>query len=397
MTRSLNGGELAALGASAGDDLFDPARLRATALALYSELGAVRDATKLERARELFGRGYIDRLIEVGGRSLESEPSPWASTDVAAIAERRRDPAKVAVRFGRSPQVAIVKVRSGPTVPRPEVVLFVDVRARAWPRRLSFPLALLIDRGLKLLGIASIPFGTGAMTLAFMRVARSVRLQAYWTLRLSESGDWELARVEAGSTGSHHLRSDPEGADEELIALRADAIRELVGDRGAGPVPIEIASNLPEDPELAVRDLAMVDERFDQRLIETSVIDIVGRWAEASEGDHDVLVPVVADRAVVPKLLDRAGTAIRGARVVDVKVRRVHAMRTPPELSVEIRVRAWRGPRDPTRAQVGTGVTRTEPEWWRLVAGESAEHPWKLADPDVDFFDTRVPSPHARR
>jgi hypothetical protein len=108
-------------------------------------------------------------------------------------------------------------------------------------------------------------------------------------------------------------------------------------------IPFEIATNLPEDPAAALRDLAMVDGRFEPQVIEASV----RRIHEARD---------------------------RRSRVDGVRVRRVRALRTPPEVELELRI----------RVPVRWGAARHRPAWWRLAATNSRSEPWRLVDPDVD-------------
>jgi hypothetical protein len=351
LRRRLAAGERAALAASIDDDRFDPARIHAAAAALYKPLAGTFLGDEVEPHIRLFGTGQIRRMFSLG-----SEP--------------QLAPKKVRLRFARTPTIAVVLARSASRVAEAEVVVRVETRVRSWPHDVP---AYALARALDL--IARLP----TYGVPMMRASRSHLIETVWVLGLDERSGWTLRSVEPWMTGRHRLRDDATGEAEEIEELRSEAVRELEDAYGTDPIPSELADNLPDDQQLAADELGMVDSRFDRQVIEASVEEIADRWAMASDGEHAPLAPVVAEPKVTDELLSK-GIAIRSPEVRSVRVVRVHRYRTPPEITVRLKLKAWRGKPDPGYWE-GYGVTRTEECRWRLRAGSSPEHPWLLIDP----------------
>ncbi|HEX8646767.1 MAG TPA: hypothetical protein VF715_07680 [Thermoleophilaceae bacterium] len=209
-------------------------------------------------------------------------------------------------------------------------------------------------------------------------VGRRLRLVTFWIFR-RRGGGWELARVEPGPAGRHRL-SDPSGGAALIRRVRDESVHELVEPPQSPEIPYEIAGNLPHDAAEAVGDLALVDDRFTRDVLETSVREFVIRW-ELAAGEDRAPLDEVASPAAVRSLL-AGGYVIRGARVETVRPARLWALRVPPELDVEVVVRAWRGPRGSVRGEV-----MARHHWWRLRATTSREVPWRLITADTRPLD----------
>jgi hypothetical protein len=132
----------------------------------------------------------------------------------------------------------------------------------------------------------------------------------------------------------------------------------------------------------------LVDDRFTPSVIELAVREAVGRWEEATGGDRRWLEEM-AEPAVIEALLGH-DRVVRGARVGDLRVTRVWALRIPPELDVELVVHAWRGVRG--RAD---GFESGRRQWWRLAATTSPRLPWRVVE--VGLQPLEGPRPRAPR
>jgi hypothetical protein len=295
-------------------------------------------------------------------------------------AEPPMDPTKVRLRFASKPTIAVVRAQPQSRVAEAKVVVRVETRVRSWPREVP---AYAWARALDL--IARLPY----YGVPLMRASRSHLIETIWVFAFDERSEWTLRSVEPWMTGRHRLRDDATAEADEIDELRSEAVRELEGAYGTDAIPSELADNLPDDQQLAADELGMVDGRFDRQVIEASVEEIAERWAEASDGARDALAAVVAEPKVTDELLSE-GIAIRSPKLRSVRVVHVHRYRTPPEITVKLKLRAWRGKPDPGYWE-GYGVTRTEECRWRLRAGSTPQHPWLLIDPS-DWPNYRLPS-----
>jgi hypothetical protein len=203
-----------------------------------------------------------------------------------------------------------------------------------------------------------------------------------WVFDRAARGHWELARIEPGPAGRHRLAGDPSGEAAVVERLRTAAVRELIDHPPAPEIPFDLAANLPYDPAAALRDLSLVDDRFSAAVLETTVRDLVERWERAAGED-----PAPLDEAATPeavRALLGGGYVIRGARVESVRPVRVWGLRVPPEVDVEVIVRAWRGQRDSVH-----GESMARHHWWRLAATGSTALPWRLVAADVEPLEAR--------
>lgn len=325
LPRRLAAGERAALAASV-DSGFDPAAaLKAARDHLEPALGTGCEPA-IAVIEERFGRGALARLMHAIG---------WfpGSHRTLALEVHRPLLHVVDLERGRDDRVARAAVR-------------VEVRVRGW-------LPVRPD-----LGRFGKPWGRGE------------RLVSYFVVEHSGDG-WALTRVEPGPAGDHRLRRDPSGEDRLLGKLRDDSLNELVEPVAAPAVPFEIATNLPGDAADALRDLAMIDDRFAFPVVEAAVRRLVDRWERAGGEDSGPLSEIAGPEAV--RALLASGRVIRGAEVTSLRVTRVWALRVPPQVDVELWVRSWSG-----RGGSVIGSKMNRANWWRLEAAASASIPWRL-------------------
>lgn len=114
------------------------------------------------------------------------------------------------------------------------------------------------------------------------------------------------------------------------------------------------------------------------------VTRLLARWEHASEAAAAALEGV-ADQSAIAALLTPSGHVLRAPELLSVKVLRFRALRVPPEVTVEISIRAWRGPADPVYS-TEQEVRRKHKLWWRLARQDSADVPWRLIDANVHPF-----------
>lgn len=236
------------------------------------------------------------------------------------------DPAKVNVLIDR-PRLWIASLERDERQRVTAVTVRAEARARLWIGRIGFFAARIV------------------YIVVGADLARYQQLAAYWVFERDEPG-WRLDRLADAWWVEHELRTDPSGEAARVTRMSETTVVELAEEPLAGPdIPYEIATNLPDEPRAALAELALIDDRF---------------------------APVVID-AAVRRLHDRRDPH-HGPRVKSVEVTRVRALRTPPEIEVEVRAS---GPG-------GWGSRREAREWWRLAATASREEPWRLVDDDVE-------------
>jgi hypothetical protein len=103
-------------------------------------------------------------------------------------------------------------------------------------------------------------------------------------------------------------------------------------------------------------------------------------WARATDGDTRSLTTGAGAEAVA-QLLSPPGIVFRGPELVKVRPLRVRAIPVPPEVTLEVEVRAYLGV-----PELDDGIRRKRKLWWRLAAEDSVELPWRVVDAKVDPF-----------
>ena len=142
---------------------------------------------------------------------------------------------------------------------------------------------------------------------------------------------------------------------------------------------LDIARGLPYEPEHALRDLGQVDDRFDMRVIEVCVRQILRAWEQAPPGVSAALAGV-ASPAAERKLMSRRYHIIRGCELREVSLFWLHAYRNPVEVTVDIEVKAWMGG-DRDIGRQDTYPPRLHGWRWRLALHDDGL-PWRLTDTD---------------
>ena len=297
LRRRLAAARRAAVAASFDDPRFDPnAVLAAAASELASALGR-RMASEAEPVKRLF---EIETTFH-----MPSQPEIVPPEKVHVSVDR---PGLWIESLERAPDMAVV-----------EVVVRAEARARVWAGGPSYWLA--IDAG------------------------RQRALASDWSF-VPADGGWRLDDVRDARWVDLGLRDDPSGQRRRVRRLRDESMIELAEPPVGRNIPFDIATNLPEAPENAMRELAMVDGRFEWGVIEASVRRIHERLEHPSR-----------------------------ERLVGVRVKRVRALRTPPELHVELRL----------RVSGRLGAARHSNAWWRMAARDSPAEPWHLAAVEGPF------------
>lgn len=211
-------------------------------------------------------------------------------------------------------------------------------------------------------------------------------LREYWTLG-PQNGDWKLLSIEQDTEGEHHL-TDPliPRPEDDTAALRDEAVVEGgVGDRAPAGTRLGelIDVDFADDAMLAARDLSLVDGRADPDVIEVGVRRAISGWAEAVDGEDDVLLEV-ASPAVARTMLypqgDHTRLVIRGPKMTRATV--VHLDPDDPiRVTVDAKVNGVRYLEDRDTVVVVAGdkdraVTFTQR--FVLALTEDDANPWHL-------------------
>lgn len=359
--RALRAAERAALAASAHDEHFDPIAVITAAHRRYAAVGGRTRGDDIAAIEQLFGHGALGRVL-----TLNADVGEAAAPGRIRLRMLRPRMRVAALDLDRDGEVASVKVRA-------------EAGVRTWLGNLGYWPARIFSAAMVMTALV--------MEEPPVPMARSARLVSFWVFEREGMG-WTLVRVEPGESGAHRLKADPTGEGRLMGRLHDEAVRELVEPPEELAIPEEIATNLPTDPDAALRDLMLVDDRFTPSAIDLAVRDVVGRWEEATAGDHRWLEEI-AEPAVIEALLAR-DRVVRGAHVRELRVTRVWALRIPPELDVELVVHAWRG-----RRGHAEGAESDQRQWWRLAATTSPQLPWRVVEVGLQPLDAARPrAPH---
>ena len=353
---------LTALGASVEDARFDPDAILAAALAEHAVVAGRRSGAELGALTARFGTAAVERLVRL-------------RATVPGMRDGMARPEDVTVRVAPRAALALVEFREPRDGLPAEAAVEVRVPARAWVGRRVFAVARAASVAMTIMGAISFRPDVPAPA------ARSARLRAIWLFELGER--WSFVRREAHASAEHRFERPLDGSGEHHRALRDETVlAEAAGDGAALGIPVEIAEALPYEPRAALLELAALHESFAPHVIEAALRRVLACWAEASEGEPERLSPCAGDEAAA-HLLDPPGSVLRGPELRAFEPLRVHALRVPPELTVRLDVRAYRGPADPAHA-ADHGIRRAHRFWWRLARQESAAVPWRLVDAGVD-------------
>jgi hypothetical protein len=363
--------QLAAFAASLEDERLDPARIAEAAAREYAPLAGTRAGDDIEALRSRFGSAEVFPLLEV---APPPPPSVWRRVGDALAQTRSYEiapPERVRVRLPRRGAFALVDFRPGSDAEPPEAALLVSARAYSW----SGPLPPRLMRIPALVWIVDSARDTPPR-------ARSRRLDAVWVFALpGGSGDWRFLRFERWASAKHRRRGAREAEKRQMrdeVVLSMAAADSVLGTR----IPLEIAGGLPDDPRAALLELALIDHAFSPDVIEAVVRRLLDLWSAATEGDAEALAGA-ADASASAALLEPPGHVLRAAELEGLEVLRVNALRIPPEVTVKLEVRAWRGPADLADLR-DEGTRRARLFWWRLARQDSAELPWRLIDSRID-------------
>ena len=235
--------------------------------------------------------------------------------------------------------------------------------------------------------------------------SRTVRIEQWWTLG-RERELWTLRSVAAAQpAGALQRRLIPaEWADEDR--LREEALAELahsaVVARDVGLDDL-VPAGLP--PVRALRDLAQVDGRFDETLLDAVLRHLVEAWEEACTGSSDPLAALATPQAVGqlrhPATANPALTfIISDAEFEGWELAEVDVSTRPPRVVVTLAVNAVRYVVDGRTGAhvVGSqhvrhginlrwilGSIPTDHEVWRLL--ESSNPALAIPDLPADFRD----------
>ena len=136
----------------------------------------------------------------------------------------------------------------------------------------------------------------------------------------------------------------------------------------------------------AVRDLALVDGRFDADVIEATVRRAVAAWAEAIDGTDEGLVaiatPAVARELLQPSADDRLRLVVRAPAVESTRVVGFDPDATPPTTTVQVAIRAIRYLEDRDTLDLIAGDADDPTRWtgsWTLSLDGAPGTPWRVA------------------
>ena len=356
---------LAALGASVDDDRLDPDVILATAKAKYERLVPAWRGDDVAELRRHFAPSDIVRLLAL--RPLRP------AVDYLDKAE----PREISISLADRARFSLVDFREATGAGSAEASVLVRTRARSWSAESTYRSAQAAALRKQLLpGPGEAIKGSGTP----YPQTRSDRIRAIWVFRLPPVGAWEFVRSESWVSGSYRLGTSLDQAERTQVDIRDDVLlAEAAADRVGLKIPLEIAENLPYDAKAALLELAGVSERFDPNVIEAAVREILDCWAEGSDGAPERLAACAGEDAAA-QLLTPPGVVLRGPELLRIEPRRVRALRVPPEVTLEIDVRAYLG--DP---ELDDGIRRERKLWWRLAADDSAL-PWRLVDAQVNPF-----------
>jgi len=221
-------------------------------------------------------------------------------------------------------------------------------------------------------------------------------LPEYWTLGRHDDGSWFLVSIEQDAEGSHVLREDIVARpDADTVRLHDEAVAEVAV---AGAVPDDQVQDIAPvsfdgDARTAALDMANIDGRFDPDVLEASARRAVAAWAEAVDGD-DVSLSLIASQDTIDELLyagdesRRTRLVVRGPVLRSLRITRVDIHGTPPTMTVEAELtgRRYRENRDTTTVIDGSKDRETTfTESWTMGLDGNDKTPWRLVGSSTAF------------
>jgi hypothetical protein len=194
---------------------------------------------------------------------------------------------------------------------------------------------------------------------------------AYWTLTNSD-GNWRRSAVEDQWTGRRHLKHDPLRAPELDVERLHDRVVLQEADQRVDPA--ELLTQIGDligrrRVTQTLRDLALVDERYELSVIESCVRRLLAAWDLASNGKPSALDEIAEANATKQLLNLRRGepTIVREPQLTELKVIELDARLLPPTVTVLLTVKA-----EPDIRNLSV--------YWKLALAAEATQPWVLRD-----------------
>jgi len=360
---------LSALGVSVEDERLDPDVILRKAELDYSHIAGRWRGDRVERLRRRLAPTDLATLLRLC--PTRAGPS-WEAT---------AEPEDVSLWLRPRPGLSLVDFRVDADGTRAQAAVLVTARARSWITSWGYWRGHLRSPRVRLVGSAPRAYGWGGRQGSDFPASRSRRIAVVWVFGHSSAGGWRFLRSEAMISAGYRFDHPLDSSEELHAELRDELVLEEAGEDRAGlKIPREIAENLPYDAGAALRELSGVSERFEDEVLEAAVRRILGLWAQASEGKPELLERGASAEAA-GQLLDSPGVVLRGPELLKAVPRRVRALRIPPEVTLELDVRAYLGV-----PELDDGIRRTRKLWWRLAAQDSPELPWRLVDAEVSPF-----------
>jgi hypothetical protein len=360
---------LSALGVSVEDERLDPDVILRKAELDYSRLAGRWRGDRMDKLRPRFAPPDLATLL----RLCPTRPGH----DYLATA----DPEDVSLWLRPRPGLSLVDFRVAADGGRAQAAVLVSARARSWLTRWGYWGGRARAMWVRVAGGGSGPPALGARQGSDFPAARSRRLAVVWVFEHSRPSGWVFRRTESLTSAGHRFDHPLDSSDELHAELRDHLVLgEAAQDRAGLKIPREIAENLPYEAKAALLELAGVSERFEGHVLEAAVRRILDLWARASEGETELLAGGASAEAV-RQLLDPPGIVLRGPELLSARPRRIRALRVPPEVTLELDVRAYLGV-----PELDDGIRRKRRLWWRLAAQDSPELPWRLVDAEVSPF-----------
>ncbi len=339
--------ELAAAEAADEDPAFAPDNVRATAKRLFGEIQKAWDAEDRGHLRELVGS---DLLVEWERRLDDFDRRGWRN-HVQPLGE---------------PTIEYVGLTRKGDRDTDRVVVRIDARLKDY----------VVDR-------------YGRHLKRNGRLGETTRVREFWTLG-RRGQQWVLVSIEQGAEGRHAL-------DEQIVAtpwadergMRDEALVEAaVADAVPKGVKVSEVADLQYegDAQAAANDLSVADGRFAPDVLEIAARRAVQAWAQAVDG-NDELLRGIATPAAVRELLyagdpsGRTRLVVRGPVVDGIRIIGLDAASEPPTMTVEVHVQARRYLEDRATTAVVAG-SKSRPSsfterWTMTLDGDSAQ-PWRI-------------------
>jgi hypothetical protein len=360
---------LSALGVSVEDERLDPDVILRKAELDYSHLAGRWRGDRLDKLRPRLAPTDLTTLL----RLCPTRPGPsWMAT---------AEPEDVSLWLRPRPGLALVDFRVDVGGGGAQAAVLVSARARAWVTAWGYWGGHARGLGIRFGRSTPGAHGLGGRQGSDYPASRSRRIAVVWVFEHSSEGGWRFLRAESLTSAGYRFDHPLDSSEELHAELRDELVLEEAGeDRSALKIPREIAENLPYDARAALLELSGVSERFEDEVLEAAVRRILGLWARASEGET-ALLDAGASPEAAAQLLDPPGIVLRGPALLKARPLRVRALRVPPEVTLELDVRAYLGV-----PELDDGIRRRRRLWWRLAAQDSPELPWRVVDAEVSPF-----------